>query len=70
METKTNVTKSKCSDKCWNCSLRGSEQCPKNKAELKPIKNSMRVYSTRWNRRLENSLSKRLVLAYNQRLGR
>jgi len=70
METKIISTKVKCSDKCWNCSLKGSENCSKNQTSLKPLRNPVITYRTRWNRRMENSLSKRFVLAYNQRIGR
>jgi len=70
METKTTFTKVKCSGQCWNCTFKGSENCPKRRLELNPLKNPLRIYRTRWNRRLENSLSRRFVLTYNQRLGR
>jgi hypothetical protein len=70
METKINGTKVKCSGKCWDCTLKGTEGCPKNRMDLKPLKNPMRIYRTRWNRRLENAVSKRFVLSFNQRIGR
>ena len=70
METKTFVVKTKCTEKCWNCQFKGSENCLKNRIQIKPLRNPLKVYRIRWNRRLENCLSRRFVLAYNQRLCR
>jgi hypothetical protein len=69
MKTENNFMKIKCSEKCWDCALKGTEKCLKNKVQLKPLKNPMKIYHTRWNRRLENSLAKRFILSFNQRLG-
>jgi hypothetical protein len=70
METKNNVTKIKCSSKCWDCTLKGTEGCPKNRIELKPLRNPLRTYRTRWHRRMENELSRKFVFSFNQRICR
>jgi hypothetical protein len=57
-----------CSKRCWNCGLRRTSKCYKTATELRPIKNPLRHFQHRWQRRGANLMARKLVFAYNHKI--
>jgi len=69
MNTKIYSAETMCSNRCWNCILKGTPKCHKSETELRPIKNPFRIYHRKWERRTAKSMVRRFVYAFNHKNG-
>jgi hypothetical protein len=65
MNTKACSLETKCSNRCWNCNLRGTAKCYKTETEFRPMKNPFRKYHRRWERRSARLMDRAFVHAFN-----